>query len=306
MTSFNHERFIHDAVHSVLEQGIDSFEILIAEDASNDNTRNICIALQKKYPDNISLILNKNTVGVAKNTSLMQSYVKRSSKYVSLFSGDDKFLPNKLKKQISFMENNPDYVMCYHDVWVYDTNTGKKYRYNDSVIGQAAFSGNIAKKLIENVCFIPAISVLVRNDKKTKHVKYQLNLGVSSDWVYFVELAFLGRVGYIDDVLGVYNRHGSNITRRYPDYNGEEKCYLFFLKEFGTKYEVKKGLIRLYLSYYFKYFLLKDFNECTKLGKKLLSLMFEDYKNILILLKNFCLQFYKRSIFKLKTGSFFR
>ena len=107
--TYNHKNYISKAIDSALNQ-ITSFDyqIIIADDCSNDGTREILLAFKEKYPEKIELILQEKNIGPAKNW--MDLLSSASSKYISYFEGDDYWSDmHKLQKQIDFLEENPDY-----------------------------------------------------------------------------------------------------------------------------------------------------------------------------------------------------
>lgn len=110
MTAYNHERFIAQALESVLMQEVDfKYEIIIGEDCSQDRTREIILAYQKKYPDIIKPILYEKNVGMKQNYLNIRNACK--GKYRTTLEGDDFWLTcDRMKKQVDFLENNPEYI----------------------------------------------------------------------------------------------------------------------------------------------------------------------------------------------------
>jgi glycosyltransferase involved in cell wall biosynthesis len=112
MMTRNHAKYIEQAVDSVIAQKCGfPVELLIGEDLSNDNTREICIGLQEKYPDIIRLIVASENVGITKN--FLRLAVRARGKYIALLEGDDYWThPEKLAEQVSLMAANPDCSWC--------------------------------------------------------------------------------------------------------------------------------------------------------------------------------------------------
>jgi glycosyltransferase involved in cell wall biosynthesis len=112
METRNHEKFISQAIESVISQKC-SFEIelLIGEDFSTDNTRAVCGDYQKKYPHLIRLIVAHHNVGILPNFLRLVS--RSRGKYIALLEGDDYWIDElKLQKQVDLMKANPEYSWC--------------------------------------------------------------------------------------------------------------------------------------------------------------------------------------------------
>jgi glycosyltransferase involved in cell wall biosynthesis len=106
---YNSEEFISETIKSVLDQSYKNWEMIIIDDCSNDNGVNIVNSYQEKN-DNIKLVqLSKNSgAAVARNEGIKLA----KGRYIAFLDSDDLWHPEKLKKQISFMEKN-DYGFTY-------------------------------------------------------------------------------------------------------------------------------------------------------------------------------------------------
>ena len=115
--TYNHEKYIKRCLESVLEQQTSfPFEVVIGEDCSEDNTRDIIRYFEKKHPDIIRPIYHVRNVGAARN-NFEYCFAKIHSRYIAICDGDDYWTdPFKLQKQVDFLEKNQDCVMCFHRV----------------------------------------------------------------------------------------------------------------------------------------------------------------------------------------------
>jgi glycosyltransferase involved in cell wall biosynthesis len=301
--TYNHELYIAESLESILSQNINDIQIIVADDGSRDRTPSIVLAYKEKYPDIFDLIMHPKNKGIQKNVRSIYHLIK--GKYVCWFSGDDSFLPGKLKKQLDFMEANPSYVMCYHDVWVQNRKNGLKYRFNNFLIGRASHSGNITKNLIRDRCFIAMPSTMIRREA-SKKISHRFDLGTSNDWLYAIELSMCGPVKFINEPLGIYYRHDRNISKTSISYKNEEIIYTFLDKEYGPLYKdsIQKGRATLYINYFFKYISLKRYEDASHLLNKIamthrksLGLIFFSLSQIpIFFVKHFFLWFKTKSI----------
>lgn len=108
MTTYYHERYVQQALESILSQKTDfPIQICISDDASKDKTIQILKAYEEKY-DFIKVNYNTRNVGLTQNMFLAKSLC--DGKYICDLSGDDYWIDNeKLQKQVEFLENNPEY-----------------------------------------------------------------------------------------------------------------------------------------------------------------------------------------------------
>lgn len=113
MCAYNHEKYIAQAIEGVVMQKTNfKFRLLIGEDASTDSTRNIVLKYALAYPEIIFPILHDVNLGAAENTRILLS--KCTSKYLALCDGDDYWIdPEKLQKQVDFLEANPEYGLVH-------------------------------------------------------------------------------------------------------------------------------------------------------------------------------------------------
>lgn len=116
MITYNHEKYISDALDSVLSQKVNfNFEIVIGDDHSLDQTTQILKDYQKNNPKLIKLILQKKNVGMIANQNV--TFKACRGKYIAMLEGDDFWTdPNKLQMQVEMMLKNPACHLSFHPV----------------------------------------------------------------------------------------------------------------------------------------------------------------------------------------------
>lgn len=167
--TYNHEKFIKEAIESFLMQKTNfKYEILIHDDASTDGIQEIIREYEKKYPDVIKPIYQKeNQYSKGKKVSFFNNK-RAKGKYIAICEGDDYWTdPYKLQKQIDYMEKNEECGMCFHNVGIYDEQKKEEigevrpYKKNqissteDIIMGDGGFIGTNSivyrKKYEENI-----------------------------------------------------------------------------------------------------------------------------------------------------------
>jgi glycosyltransferase involved in cell wall biosynthesis len=113
MITYQHERFITQAVESVMMQKTDfPYELIISDDCSPDNTRQLVLDLQRRYPDRIRLLLPATNLGMMSN--FVQTLRACDGDYIALVEGDDYWLdPLKLQRQVALLEAHPEFSGCF-------------------------------------------------------------------------------------------------------------------------------------------------------------------------------------------------
>lgn len=210
MITYNHEKFISEAIEGVLMQKTNfPIELVIGEDCSTDNTRSICIEYQKKYPDLIRLLLPDKNLGMHSNFIATLKACK--GKYIAVCEGDDYWTDSsKLQKQVDFLESNPEYVACCHNVIVIDEIQNQRYQmwtwndYNDISIVELALGNKISTL---SICYrnykeiINKISFFFENH-------YDVPVG---DYILNIFLAQKGKIRYFPHKMGIYRINSQGI-----------------------------------------------------------------------------------------------
>ncbi|MWJ28490.1 glycosyltransferase [Halomonas sp. ZH2S] len=205
--TYNQKEFLRECIESCLAQDYPNIEIVVADDGSTDGTHEMLNGYVEKYPGKFVLRLSEENQGITKNSNT--AHFACSGKFFAWIGGDDLMLPSKIAKQVDYMENNPDCTICYHDLDVFDNETGNSlYKFSNK---NKPREGRVAVAVKYGV-FNGACSTMVRANKAP--VKgYNELLPVASDWCYWVDsLSSGGEIRYIPEILARYRRHQKNVT----------------------------------------------------------------------------------------------
>lgn len=118
--SFNHEKFIAEAINSLLNQTFQDFEIIITDDASTDNTVD---EIKKINDSRIKLFINQSNQGAVATTNNCIRYA--TGQYIAVLNSDDIWKNNKLEEQIKFIESNPNYSAIFSQAYIIDENNNE-------------------------------------------------------------------------------------------------------------------------------------------------------------------------------------
>ena len=112
VTTYNHERYIAQAIESVLGQRTTfAVEVVVGEDCSTDNTLAICREYEKNYPDRVRVVASESNIGMHHN--YRRTIEACRGKYIAMLDGDDWFSDmDKLQIQVEQLEKSGA-AMCY-------------------------------------------------------------------------------------------------------------------------------------------------------------------------------------------------
>jgi glycosyltransferase involved in cell wall biosynthesis len=126
-TTYNHKPFIAQTIESFLMQQTNfQFEIVVGDDCSTDGTSAVLETFREKYPTKIKVLSAPQNIGAHRN--MINTANSCKGKYLALCDGDDYWTdPYKLQKQVDFLEQNPEYIICCHYTRVIDTDNNTLY-----------------------------------------------------------------------------------------------------------------------------------------------------------------------------------
>lgn len=132
VATYNHEKYITKALDSIFMQKTQySFEVLVGEDCSTDNTRLVLKEYEKKNHNNLTIYYRQQNMSTMDISNAMDLILKCRGKYLIALEGDDYWIDeSKIEKQISFLESHPDYLAVSHKCLVVDKNgieNGERY-----------------------------------------------------------------------------------------------------------------------------------------------------------------------------------
>lgn len=248
MITYNHEKFISQAIEGVLMQKTNfRYELVIGEDCSSDNTSNIVKAYARKYPDIIKARCNSINLGMTANGLMTVQECK--GKYMAICEGDDYWTdPYKLQKQVDFLEGNPDYGLVHTDFDRLDYKTNKRinsfYKSNNIDI----FSGNILFDY-QKRGFIRLVTVCIRKQIVKDFLRLYQRKMIDQNWLsgdlpLFLYAAYCSKIEFLPESTSVYRRlpesasSSKDFKRKLDFLDSSYDVLFFFIKEFSMGEEI--------------------------------------------------------------------
>lgn len=243
--TYNHENYIAQMLDGALMQQTSfDFEIVIGDDASTDNNPAIIASYAEKYPDKIRAFLHKENQGpsspreFAGRNNVLQLVKACKGEYVAMCEGDDYWTdPLKLQKQANFLDKNPDFMVCHHNMLVTYEDGSPSHHFNAH---DQKLHSTIAD-ILDDHWFFATASWMYRN-RFLKHEFADWHAkAAAGDWALMIQLAAHGDIGYLSEPMGVYRKHSAGLSNVHANTNAT------FLKNRREMFEnVDKWLDRRY------------------------------------------------------------
>jgi glycosyltransferase involved in cell wall biosynthesis len=208
MIAYNVERYIGEAIDSVLSQRLNySYELVVGEDRSTDRTREVLLSYAQKDGHRIRVVWREKNLGM--NANFFATLAECKGRYIALLDADDYWTsPDKLQKQVDFLEAHPGFSICFHNAMVvYEGETNKPHPFHAPGAKQR-LSRPLPKAVssIEDIAggnFMQTGSVLFRAGL-IDHVPGWFYKMPTFDWPLHVCNATKGLIKYIDEIMSVY------------------------------------------------------------------------------------------------------
>ena len=253
--TYNRADLLPRAIKSVLNQTFKDFELIIVDDGSTDNTKEVVKGFQKE-DGRIRYIWQENSGGAAKpkNKGIKNS----KGDYIAILDSDDEWLPEKLQKQLELFKNssNPQigFVSCH--ALIINEKNGKKLEY------RIPRYKNVLKNILTHDYMGSGSGMIYKKTVFDDIGLFDEKLKTGQDWEMRIKLARKYDFDFVDEPLFKYYIHSENISglsdikirerdleyifQKYKKYYEQNpKIYSTKLRYDGTRYvlarELKKG-----------------------------------------------------------------
>jgi len=190
MPAYNAEKYISEAISSVLDQTFTDFELLIINDGSTDTTEQIINA----FNDPRIRLINQTNQGVA--AALNIGLLNAKADMVARFDADDICLPHRLEKQFDFLSTHPDYVLTGTDAAYVDMNGDFIFTSDHT-----AYSDEEIRSLPLETCPFSHVTVLYKKQAVIDAGMYDINAHGFEDHLLWHKLIKKGRVCNLKETL---------------------------------------------------------------------------------------------------------
>jgi glycosyltransferase involved in cell wall biosynthesis len=196
MPVYNGERYLREAVDSILAQTFADFELLIINDGSTDRSA----AVIESYGDpRIRLLHNRGNTGLI--ATLNRGLREAAGAYIARMDSDDIAEPRRLETQVRFMNAHPDVGLC---------GTWFRFMGTDDIVGHPAGHDAIRIKLLSDTAFAHPTVMLRRS--ALQGMGYDPQYAHAEDYELWTRLAAVTATANIPEVLLQYRMHAAQVS----------------------------------------------------------------------------------------------
>jgi glycosyltransferase involved in cell wall biosynthesis len=198
---FNLEKYIDETIKSILSQSFSDFEYILIDDCSTDRSVEIIEAFNDPR---ITLIKNKTNQGISYNRNYALDQAK--GKYIAMIDGDDLALPNRLLKQIEFLEKNSAYGILGTEI----IKINSKGEQLDNIVTYNIPDNEIPSRMLFNN-YIATSSTMIRLEA-IGEIRFKKEFIVAEDYEVWIRLIRNCKIGHIREPLTKYRIHNDSIS----------------------------------------------------------------------------------------------
>src|SRR4030066_1147661 len=203
LPTYNCASFLPHSIGTILSQTYNSYEIIVIDDGSTDNTKEVLYPFIQRIKY-IRLEQNKG-LPTARNIGILSA----QGKYIAFIDADDLWLPEKLQTDIEYFETHPEVSMVYSK----HINIDEKGCVVNGSVKKQLPSGNIFIQLFSEQNFIITSSVVVRKEIFETTGLFDEQLFNCQDWDMWLRIAFHFKVAGINKPLVKYRHNPHSLSK---------------------------------------------------------------------------------------------
>lgn len=224
-TSYRHEPYLDDYFRSLLSQTYSNVELIFIDDGSPDGSWEKALTYEKDLRSKFSRVVMLTQPNSGMHATLQRALALATGEYVSILESDDYYLPEKIERNISYFQLNPDCGLVHSNM---------NLVYQDRILHNAKSmdptsipTGLVFERLLSIGNFISTCTTCFRMDAFRKHARlaeYARRGYLMGDYPLWLDLAQHVSFGYIPEALACYrildeSASHSRDRRRYARFN---------------------------------------------------------------------------------------
>ena len=214
MNCYNSDRYLRESIDSVYGQTYQNWEIIFWDNCSSDKSAQIA----QSYSDKLRYFCGEKMVplGAARNLALSQA----KGEFITFLDCDDLFVPNKIERLLPLFEQDPKVGLVYSNAISFD-NSGKYTKTSFSRTKDGLY-GNCFRQLLGNYTINLTTVMIRRAVLDSLEYWFCAEYQMIEELDFFLRIAYRWKIDMVEDVLGKWRAHSSNLTTRVPQRTAEE------------------------------------------------------------------------------------
>lgn len=201
--SYNHAPFVGEAVASLANQTVKFAKLVVIDDGSSDGSQSILRDLANQYD---FVLIEQENRGLAHVLNRALDELVEGD-YVVFFASDDICEPDRVERQVAFLDANPEIAMVYGDVWKIDENGSRCGR----MVATPA-RGNRFEDALSGRLLVPPQSTMWRRSVLNSIDRFDPNVRAEDIWLLW-NVTRSHQVASLPGVFASYRHHGSQTSR---------------------------------------------------------------------------------------------
>lgn len=196
---YNRERFIRETLESALSQTYPNLEIVAIDDGSTDGTRKIL----EDYGGRIRILEHPGRTNKGQSAAINLGIRSTKGNYIAILDSDDLWAPEKIERQVEFLEKNPDVGLVYVNGFAVDEEGKTLYM----LFRPGHVEPNSPGRVLLECHFSVPSNALVRRSDFEMAGEFDETMRSAQDHDMAIRLAEVTKLAYLDELLWYYRRH---------------------------------------------------------------------------------------------------
>tara|TARA_A100001035_G_scaffold279980_1_gene283331 strand:- start:2710 stop:3609 length:900 start_codon:yes stop_codon:yes gene_type:complete len=214
---FNGEKYLDECLKSIISQTYTNYEVIFWDNLSNDNSK----LIYSKIKDNRFKYFNNNkhvSLYAARNNAIKVC----QGDYIAFLDVDDLWLPEKLAKQVVYIQKNPTIGFCYSGFLFLSQKTGiKKSAYNNKTLKSGRLTSNLLKKYNIGLLTLMVNKSII----DVNQIKFDNRFTIMGDLDFVLRLSKVSNGIAIKKDLAIYRNHTENLSLKIDQTVEERKIW---------------------------------------------------------------------------------
>lgn len=222
--SYNHEKFLKERIDSILNQTFQDFELIILDDLSPDNSREI-IETYRAHPKVSKIVYNEKNSGSTFFQWNKAIFELAQGEFIWIAESDDVAESNLLETLVPVLKNDSEIVLAYCQSARMDSDgniTGSWKDWTSDFVDSEVFNKSFQtsgksyiKKFLINKNTIPnASAVVFRKDKYIETEGAEISLKINGDWELWLKILLLGDIYFSNETLNKFRYHSTSVIAK--------------------------------------------------------------------------------------------